>query len=140
MEPRSQAEMTAILRTRQLAAREKLRRQAEGMGRWGAAVALAPFLALVLAAEIYFDRTMIQDLGYGVESLKSAGVDPKEAAAIRIVLLNMSTHVSSLVSLVATFAGLLVVFTVGWLNGRMDAILKLMSKDAEPTSGVAFDS
>jgi hypothetical protein len=30
-------------------------------------------------------------------------------------------------------AGLLVFGTVAWLNGRMDAILKLISEDAEPT-------
>jgi hypothetical protein len=38
MEPRTEAEMTAIHRARKVATRDKLRRQAEGMGRWGTAV------------------------------------------------------------------------------------------------------
>lgn len=38
MEPRTETEMTAIHRARKVATREKLRRQAEGLGRWGAAV------------------------------------------------------------------------------------------------------
>ena len=38
MEPRTEVEMTAIHRARKVANREKLRRLAEGVGRWGAAV------------------------------------------------------------------------------------------------------
>ena len=140
MEPRSEAEMSAILRTRQLATRARLHRQAEGIGPWGAAVVLALFLALLLGAEIYFDRTMFRDISYGVESLKSAGVDPKETEAIRVVLVNISTHVASFVFLAALLAGLLVAGMVAWLSGRMDAILKLISENAEPTSGTGAAS
>jgi hypothetical protein len=130
MEPRSEAEMTAILRARRLAARERLHQQAEG-SRWGPAIALALFLVPLLAVEFYFDQTMRRDIGSGVDSLKSAGAGPPEAEALRIALLDISRHVASLVFLVAMLAGMLVVGTVAWLNSRMDAIFKLISEDAE---------
>jgi hypothetical protein len=50
MEPRTEAEMTAIHRARRVAAREKLRRQAEGMGRWGAAVTFVQVAFVYLLA------------------------------------------------------------------------------------------
>jgi hypothetical protein len=48
MEPKSEAEMMAVLRARQVAKRDKLRRQAEGVGRWGGAA-----LPLVQVVVVY---------------------------------------------------------------------------------------
>jgi hypothetical protein len=45
MEPNNEAEMTAVLRARQVAKREKLRLDAEGVARWGAAL---PFVQVVV--------------------------------------------------------------------------------------------
>jgi hypothetical protein len=92
MEPKTEAEMTAIHRARKVATREKLRRQAEGMGRWGAAV------------------TVLQ---VGLVYLLAMWLEGRQSPT----------------SIFAASLFLVVAGNMAYINGRVDALLRLMPED-----------